>query len=109
MLVSSAEAVEIQGDHDRVLDAAEDAGFKMSNSVRAGLIALYASHGLQKVLDGIESCVRHGAPNLAYLEACMKDTPKKPIRAVPAQQYEQRDYSDETQAAMMRMIAGASG
>lgn len=108
-LVSSAEAAEIQGDHDRVLDAAEDAGFKMSNSVRAGLIALYASHGLVKVLDGIESCVKHGAPNLAYLTACMKDTPKKPIRAVPAQQYEQRDYSDETQAAMMRMIAGASG
>lgn len=102
-------AREIQGDHDRVLDAAEDAGFKMSNSVRAGLIALYADNGLQKVLDGIASCVKHGAPNLAYLTACMKDTPKKQIRAVPAQQYEQRDYSDETQAAMMRMIAGASG
>ena len=104
-LISSAEAAEIQGDHDRVLDAAEDAGFKMSNSVRAGLIALYASHGLVKVLDGIESCVKHGAPNLAYLEACMKDTPKKPIRAVPAQQYEQRDYGGEQEAAMARMIA----
>lgn len=104
-LISSAEASEIQGDHDRVLDAAEDAGFKMSNSVRAGLITLYASHGLVKVLDGIESCVKHGAPNLAYLEACMKDTPKKPIRAVPAQQYEQRDYGGEQEAAMARMIA----
>lgn len=62
----------IQSDHDRVLDAAEDAGFKMSNDVRAALIALYADNGLVKVLDGLKSCVDHGAPNLAYLRACMK-------------------------------------
>ena len=62
----------IQSDHDRVLNAAEDAGFKMSNDVRAALIALYADHGMQKILDGLKSCVDHGAPNLAYLKAVLK-------------------------------------
>ena len=71
-LVDDDEAHAIQIDQDRVLDAAEDAGFKMSNDVRAALIALYADHGLEKVLDGLKSCVDHGAPNLAYLRACMK-------------------------------------
>lgn len=88
------EAHAIQRDHDRVLDAAEDAGFKVSNSVRAALIRLYAEHGLEKVLAGISSCVKHGAPTLAYLEACMKDTPKQKKANVCAQDYEQRDYKD---------------
>jgi len=96
----------IQEDHDRVLNAAEDAGFKMSNDVRASLIALYASHGLQKVLDGLKSCVRHGAPNLAYLEACMSGEPKKARGTVAAQQYTQRDYSGEDAEARRRMLAG---
>ena len=94
-------ARETQQDHDRVLDAAEDAGFKVSNSVRAALIRLYAEHGLEKVLDGIASCVKHGAPNLAYLEACMKDEPRKKKPKVTAQDYEQRDYS-AVQEEMMR-------
>lgn len=95
----------IQSDQDRVLDAAEDAGFGMSNDVRATLIALYADHGLQKMLDGLRSCVEHGAPNLAYLRACLKGEPKKKnIKAVSAQAYEQRDYSGEDAAAMERML-----
>ena len=95
----------IQSDQDRVLDAAEDAGFVMSNDVRATLIALYADHGLQKMLDGFRSCVEHGAPNLAYLRACLKGEPKKKnIKAVSAQAYEQRDYSGEDAAAMERML-----
>ena len=48
------------------------------------------------MLDGIESCVKHGATNLAYLEACMNDKPKpkKEKPKVFAQDYQQRDYSD---------------
>ena len=91
---------QIQGDHDRLLDAAEDAGFKMSNDVRATLIALYADHGLQKILDGLKSCVDHGAPNLAYLKACLKGEPKKK----DAQGYAQRDYVGTQEEAMSRMI-----
>lgn len=105
--IDDDDAREIQTEHDRVLDAAEDAGFKMSNDVRATLIALYADHGLQKVLDGLKSCVEHGAPNLAYLKAVLKGEPRKEKpsgKIVNAQKYEQRDYSDEQEDAMRRML-----
>jgi hypothetical protein len=91
--MDDAEATGILLDHNRVLDSAEDAGFQMSNTVRASLIQMYAEHGLEKVLSGIRECVKHGAPNLAYLGAVLKGKPKKPVKMVPAQQYEQRDYS----------------
>ena len=88
--LDDAEAAEIQSEHNRVLDAAEDAGFQNSNSVRAGLLKLYADYGLAKVLDGIGACVKHGATNLAYLEAVLKGRPKKG----KGETYSQRDYSD---------------
>ena len=90
-MIADDDARKIQIDHNRVLDAAEDAGFKMSNDVRTSLIALYATHGLEKVLDGLKSCVEHGAPNLAYLKAVLTGKPRKPqvVHGFP-----QRDYSD---------------
>ena len=103
---------EIQSDHDRVINAAEDAGFTMSNDVRASLIALYAEHGLQKILDGLRSCVDHGAPNLAYLKGVLRGEPRKQFdkpKAVTAQQYGQRDYSNEQEEAMARMLASMRG
>ena len=106
-MILPEEAKKIQTEHDRVLDAAEDAGFKMSNDVRATLIALYADHGLQKVLDGLKSCVEHGAPNLAYLKAVLKGEPRKEKpsgKIVNAQKYDQRDYSSEQEEAMRRML-----
>jgi len=96
---------QIQGDHDKVLNAAEDAGFKMSNDVRTALIALYADHGLQKILASLNECVEHGAPNLAYLKAVLKGEPKKKKAQLPAQDYHQRDYSGEQDAALDRMMA----
>ena len=98
------DAQEIQKDHDRILDAAEDAGFKMSNDVRASLIALYADNGLTKLLDALKSCVDHGAPNLAYLKAVLKGESKKKI--VNAQKYDQRDYDEVENEAYQRMIRG---
>lgn len=104
-LLADEDAHQIAEDHDRILDAAEDAGFKMTNNVRASLIALYADNGLEKVLAGLRSCSEHGATTLAYLRACMKDEPKKVIKpAVPAQAYTQRDYSGEQEEAMRRML-----
>lgn len=95
------EAAGIQREHDLVFTAAEDAGFKMSNTVRASLIRLYSEHGLEKLLSGINECVTHGAVNLAYLEAVLKGKPKQqPVKIVPAHQYEQRDYTD-VQGEMM--------
>jgi hypothetical protein len=96
------EAAEIQHEHDQVLTAAEDAGFKMSNTVRARLITLYADNGLEKMLTGFNECATHGAPTIAYLEAVLKGTGKKKpqMKILPAQQYEQRDYSG-VQAELM--------
>lgn len=101
-MVDDATAAEIQHDHDRIFTAAEDAGFKMSNTVRARLIALYADHGLEKMLSGFNECATHGAPTIAYLEAVLKGTGKKrpQMKILPAQQYEQRDYSG-VQAELM--------
>jgi len=94
-MLDDSTAAEIQHDHDRILTAAEDAGFKMSNTVRARLIALYADNGLEKMLTGFNECATHGAPTIAYLEAVLKGTGKKrpQMKILPAQQYEQRDYS----------------
>ena len=87
------DAHEIQKEQNRVLDAAEDAGFKMSNDVRSSLIALYADYGLEKMLDGLRSCSEHGAVNLAYLRAVLKGSPRKEKPKVIAQDFQQRDYS----------------
>ena len=97
-------AHEIQREQDKILNAAEDAGFKMSNDVRARLIALYADNGLDKVLEGLRSCVDHGATNLAYLKAVLKGEPRKEKPKVTAQAYGQRDYSNEQDEAMRRML-----
>jgi hypothetical protein len=99
------DARKIQQEQNRVLDAAEDAGFKMSNDVRASLIALYADSGLEKVLAGIKSCSEHGAANLAYLRACMKGEPKKQKPKVAAQDYSQRDYAATAQELRDRQAA----
>ena len=103
-LLSSEDAHEILAEQNRVLDAAEDAGFVKSNSVRARLLALYAQYGLEKMLKAFDSCVVHGAHNLAYLEACLKDTPRKERPKVVAQDFPQRDYTD-IQGQMMANLA----
>ena len=93
-LIADAEAREIQTEQNRVLDAAEDAGFKMSNDVRAALIALYADSGLVKVLDGLRSCSEHGVANLAYLRAVLRGDQKQQKPKVVAQDFPQRSYED---------------
>ena len=99
----------IQADHNKVIDAAEDAGFKMSNDVRAALINLYAEYGFQKVLVAMESCVEHGATNLAYLKAVLSGRPKKAGDAKSVQGYAQRDYSKEQDEALRRMMEDSWG
>lgn len=98
------DAEKIQHDHNTVLDAAQDAGFKSSPAERAGLLNLYAAHGLEKMINGIGECVKHSAPNLAYLEAVLKGTPKKKGDATDVHGYGQRDYSGEQAQALKRMM-----
>lgn len=98
--IADDEAVRIQNDHNTILDAAQNAGFKSSPAERAGLLNLYAVHGLEKMLNALNECVKHSAPNLAYLEAVLKGTGKK----ASSGSYEQRDYSGEQEEAMKRMM-----
>ena len=105
--IAEDDAAKINEEQNRVLDAAEDAGFKVSNDVRASLIALYADNGLDKMLAGFRSCVEHGVTNLAYLKAVLSGKPKKDSN--PVKDFEQRDYSSEQDAAMERMMAWNEG
>ena len=93
-LIADADAHRIQTEHNQLLDAAKSAGFKCTDSENAHLLRLYADYGLSKMLEGIKSCVKHSAPNLAYLEAVLKGSPKKAKTHVVAQEYEQRDYTE---------------
>ena len=98
-------AREIVSEQDRVLNAAETAGFPRTDAIRAKLIDLYSLHGLQKMLDGINACVDYGVTTIAYLTAVLKGEPKKkPGKTVTAQKYEQRDYDEEQEAAFRRML-----
>ena len=99
------DAKQIVSDHDKVLSAAENAGFARNDATRAKLIDLYAIHGLQKVLDGIGSCVDHGASNIAYLSAVLKGEPKK-VKISKAGFSRERSYDDEQADAERRMIEG---
>ena len=100
------EAFAIQREHDLILEAAKNAGFKCSPSECADLIHLYADNGLQKMLDGFKACVDHSAPNLAYLRAVLKGEPKKPQgRVLPAQDFQQRDYTGVESELMADLAA----
>ncbi len=98
------EAEGIQDGHNRVLEAAQDAGFKSSPAERAGLLRLCADYGPDRTVQGIGECVRHSAPTLAYLEAVLKGTGKKKPPSADSPAYRQRDYTGEQDTAMTRMM-----
>ena len=102
--IDDDEANRIQIEQDIVLDTAETAGFARNDATRSKLISLYASNGLAKMQEGIESCVNHGVCNIAYLQAVLKGEPKKAKADVSAQKYSQRDYVGEQDDAMTRML-----
>ena len=89
-------ARQIQEDHNRIMEAAENAGFPRSNTVRAKLLDAYAAYGMEKVLRAIEECATHSAASIAYLQAVLSGKPKQQTARAkqnPAMQYSQRDYS----------------
>ena len=104
-LIGEEDAANINADHDKVLSAAENAGFARNDATRAKLIDLYAVHGLQKVLDGLNSCVEHGVSNVAYLSAVLKGEPKK-VKISKAGFSRERAYDDEQEDAERRMFEG---
>ena len=88
------EAHAIQREQDIILSAAENAGFNNSPMSRARIVELYAMHGKETILNAINECVRHGVTNIAYLEGVLRGGPRKAKPRVPAQDFEQRDYSE---------------
>ena len=99
------DAFKIQRQCDEVLTAAESAGFPRTEMVRAKLVSLFADHGRDKMLSGIESCAEHSAANIAYLSAVLTGKPKgRKKDATDVHGYEQRDYSDEQKKAVARMM-----
>ena len=102
--LSDSEAGEIRDGHNRVLKAAQDAGFKSSPAERAGLLRLCADFGPDKTVRGIGECVRHSAPTLAYLEAVLKGTGKKKPPPADSPTYRQRDYTGEQDTAVTHMM-----
>ena len=103
--IGDEDAAGIQDEHNQVLDAAKNAGFKGSPAEAAGLLNLYAVNGLEKTLNGISECMKHSAPNLAYLEAVLKGTgKKKKTDARDIHGYEQRSYKDAQAEVLERMM-----
>jgi len=85
----------IIGEQQKILNAAENAGFPRTDIVRAHLIDLYADYGLEKVLKGIDECAIHSASSIAYLKAVLSGSGRRwSTPRVPAQDFAQRDYSD---------------
>lgn len=79
------DATTIQQDHDAILDAAENAGFPQNQATFDLLIRLYAEHGTDAVLFGIEQCVKQGKSKPSYLEAVIRNRGKpKPTGATDA-------------------------
>ncbi len=70
--IDPAEAGRIREDHNELLNAAENAGFPQNDATREKLINLYAEHGLEKVLAGIDACVEQNVPKISYLKGCIR-------------------------------------
>ena len=71
-LTDPGELMQIQNDHNEILDAAEAAGFPKNNATFDKLIGLYAEFGKETVLAGISACVDQGKTVISYLRACCK-------------------------------------
>lgn len=110
--ITTEEADAILRDHDKLLTAAEKAGFPRTDAMRAKLLDLYSDHGMEKMLAAIDACVEHGACNIAYLKGVLRGEPKKNVtvstaKTVPAQKYAQRSYDNAQEEALRAMIQQA--
>ena len=65
--------LQIQNDHNEILDAAQAAGFPTSTAAMDKIIDLYAEFGKETVLAGISACVEHNVIKPAYLRKCCQN------------------------------------
>ena len=105
--IDDEDALRIAQEQNTLLDAAEKAGFARSDAIRGKLVDLYAVYGLDRILTAIDACVTHGVTTIAYLNGVLSDKPRQTTgkKTVAAQEYTQRDYSNEQEEAMKRFLA----
>ena len=65
--------LQIQNDHNEILDAAQAAGFPGNQATWDKLIELYVQYGKETVMQGISACVDQGKTSIAYLKGCCKN------------------------------------
>lgn len=75
--IDPEEETRIREEKNEILNAAEYAGFAKSSATYDALINLYATYGKEKVLEGIQICVKRGKISPGYLEGCLKRNEKK--------------------------------
>lgn len=103
----------IQREHDEVIQAAINAGYTKDPATCAKIIDLYAEFGKEKVLYAINESVEAQARNIVFLRKCCTGEGRKKVsvsvgKRVPAQMYDQRDYSgvqDSVKEMMERLRA----
>lgn len=64
--------MQIQEEHNFILDAARKAGFPDNEATWEMLIKFYGEYGKEAVLEGIDACVLSGKPALRYLQGCLR-------------------------------------
>lgn len=70
--IDPAAAADIANEQQRVLDAAERAGFPANQATYDHIIAAVAEYGAEWVLAAIDRCVQNGASKVAYLNAVLR-------------------------------------
>ncbi len=66
------ELMQIQEEHNLILDTAKRAGFPDNEATWDKLIKYYGEYGKEAVLEGIDACVLSGKPALRYLQGCLR-------------------------------------
>lgn len=66
------ELMQIQEEHNLILDTAKRAGFPDNEATWEMLIKFYGEYGKEAVLEGIAACVLSGKHDLRYLQGCLR-------------------------------------
>ena len=75
------ELMQIQEEHNLVLDAAKKASFPDNEATWDMLVRFYGEYGKEAVLEGIEACVLSGKPALRYLQGCLRKSAEEKKKA----------------------------
>jgi hypothetical protein len=86
--------IQIQKDHNDILNAAQDAGFPQNQATFDKLIDLYADYGKDIVLAGISACVDQSNTKPTYLKACCRKIAAGDVKPEEQDPYLPKDHID---------------